>query len=50
MKELEDAVVELVGLSELSVHFSSAVQAFSNRYQPSEQVVERYNQQLLSVI
>lgn len=41
MKELEDAVVELAGLSELSVHFSSAVQAFANRYQPGEEVMER---------
>ncbi|TKY49135.1 putative pentatricopeptide repeat-containing protein [Spatholobus suberectus] len=37
VKELEDAVIELVGLSELSVQFSSSVQAFANRYQPGEQ-------------
>ncbi|KAG4978167.1 hypothetical protein AAZX31_13G255700 [Glycine max] len=36
-KELEDAVIELVGLSELSVQFSSAVQAFANAYQPKEE-------------
>lgn len=36
---MEDAVVELVDLSEHSVHFSSAVQAFGNRYQPGEQVI-----------
>jgi len=40
VKELEDAVIELVGLSELSVQFSSAVQVFSNRYQPGEEVPE----------
>lgn len=40
VKELEDAVVELAGLSELSVNFSSAVQAFANRYQPGEEVVD----------
>ncbi|XP_027342579.1 E3 SUMO-protein ligase MMS21 isoform X1 [Abrus precatorius] len=38
VKELEDAVVELVGLSEISVHFSSAVQGFANTYQPREQL------------
>ncbi|ESW21490.1 hypothetical protein PHAVU_005G075200 [Phaseolus vulgaris] len=37
VKELEDAVIELVGLSELSVQFSSAVQVFTNRYQPGEE-------------
>lgn len=40
VKELEDAVIELVGLSELSVQFSSAVQVFANRYQPGEEVLE----------
>lgn len=35
---MEDAVVELVSLSELNVHLSSAAQAFGNRYQPGEQV------------
>ncbi|CAJ1932560.1 unnamed protein product [Sphenostylis stenocarpa] len=38
VKELEDAVIELVGLSELSVQFSSAVQVFANRYQPGEEL------------
>ncbi|XP_020235911.1 E3 SUMO-protein ligase MMS21 [Cajanus cajan] len=37
VKEMEDAVIELVGLSELSVQFASSVQAFANRYQPGEQ-------------
>ncbi|MCI18193.1 E3 SUMO-protein ligase MMS21, partial [Trifolium medium] len=36
--EKGDAVIELVGLSEHSVHFSSAVQAFGNRYKPGEQL------------
>ncbi|CAJ2659741.1 unnamed protein product [Trifolium pratense] len=40
VKEMEDAVVELVGLSEHSVHFSSAVQAFGNRYKPGEQLTD----------
>lgn len=40
VKELEDAVVELAGLSGLSVHFSSAVQAFANRYQPGEELTD----------
>jgi len=40
VKELEDAVIELVGLSELSVQFSSTVQVFANRYQPGEEVLE----------
>lgn len=47
MKELEDAVVELVGLSELSMHFSSSVQAFGNSYKPGEQVVECCHSSLL---
>ncbi|XP_061358221.1 E3 SUMO-protein ligase MMS21 [Gastrolobium bilobum] len=38
VKELEDAVVELVELSERSVHFSSAVQAVAHRYQPAEEL------------
>ncbi|KAJ1423158.1 Zinc finger, MIZ-type [Sesbania bispinosa] len=38
VKELEDAVVELAGLSDLSVHFSNSVEAFANRYQPGEQL------------
>jgi len=37
---MEDAVVELIGLNDLSVHFSSAVQAFGNRYKPGEQVIK----------
>ncbi|KAK7244233.1 hypothetical protein RIF29_39052 [Crotalaria pallida] len=40
VKELEDAVLELASLSELSVHFSSAVQAFANRYQPGEELTD----------
>ncbi|XP_027342580.1 E3 SUMO-protein ligase MMS21 isoform X2 [Abrus precatorius] len=44
VKELEDAVVELVGLSEISVHFSSAVQGFANTYQPREQNVHHAGQ------
>ncbi|CAL0326540.1 unnamed protein product [Lupinus luteus] len=40
VKELEDAVIELAGLSGLSVHFSSAVQAFANRYQPGEELTD----------
>jgi hypothetical protein len=40
---MEDAVVELVGLSEHSVHYSSAVQAYGNRYQPGEQVIESHH-------
>ncbi|CAK8535059.1 unnamed protein product [Lathyrus sativus] len=40
VKEMEDAAVELVDLSEHSVHFSSAVQAFGNRYQPGEQLTD----------
>ncbi|WJX68485.1 hypothetical protein P8452_52848 [Trifolium repens] len=40
VKEMEDAVVELVGLSEHSVHYSSAVQAYGNRYQPGEQLTD----------
>jgi sialic acid synthase SpsE len=43
VKEMEDAVVELVGLSEHSVHYSSAVQAYGNRYQPGEQVIESHH-------
>jgi len=42
VKELEDAVIELVGLSELSVQFSSAVQVFTNRYQPGEEVLDTF--------
>ncbi|XP_004517129.1 E3 SUMO-protein ligase MMS21 [Cicer arietinum] len=40
VKEMEDAVVELVSLSELNVHLSSAAQAFGNRYQPGEQLTD----------
>lgn len=40
---MEDAVVELVELSEHSVHLSSAVQAFGNRYQPGEQVIKSHH-------
>lgn len=40
VKEMEDAVVELIGLNELSVHFSSSVQAFGNRYKPGEQLTD----------
>jgi hypothetical protein len=44
---MEDAVVELIGLNELSVHFSSAVQAFGNRYQPGEQVIKSLHLSLI---
>lgn len=38
MKELEDAVVELLDISEEFSHFSSAVQSVADRYQPGEEV------------
>ncbi|XP_054816285.1 E3 SUMO-protein ligase MMS21 [Prosopis cineraria] len=40
VKELEDAVVELLDISEDFAHFSSAVQSVADRYQPGEELTD----------
>ncbi|KAI9083470.1 hypothetical protein K1719_034412 [Acacia pycnantha] len=40
VKELEDAVVELLGMSEDFAHFSSAVQSVADRYLPGEELID----------
>ncbi|XP_028793012.1 E3 SUMO-protein ligase MMS21-like [Neltuma alba] len=40
VKELEDAVVELLDKSEDFAHFSSAIQSVADRYQPGEELTD----------
>lgn len=42
MKELENAVVELLGAYEDSTHFSSVIHSVGDRCQPGAEVLEVY--------